>query len=482
MSVVESARASGGQGAEVTREATMNTASARMARGCAGLLILVLASCGGGGGGGGGSGPPTYSIGGTVSGLSGPGLVLSNNGGDDLPVSENGAFVFGTPLTDGATFSVSVSAQPSAAAQNCVVMNAGHSGTVHGSGVTGVNILCTHIGRFGYVVFTESNNVAGFAIDAASGALSAIPGTPFAIVANSLAVVPSAAFAYTSSMGFRIDAGTGALIELAGGGPNGTPVAVDPKGRFVYALSQGAVTGPCCPQLPGPGTVAAFGVNPDTGALTEVSGSPFVVGIGPQSLAFDPHGKFLYVANGGSIHLGSGSSSISAFAIDPATGALTPVPGSPFPYGGAAEDNSVVIEPSGAFAYVAGGTSPYKIDPTTGVLSSVGGAVAAAGSASPFVFDPSGTFAYAPCDPDTCGYRLDAETGVLTPLASGLLTGLGAPSLLIFEPSGKFLLGLCTQDVCEFSLDPTSGALTPVPGGRISMPGTSGPYSIAIAD
>lgn len=447
----------------------------------AGLFSVLLASCSSGGSGG-GSSPSTYTVGGAVSGLSGSGLVLRDNGGDDLPVSANGAFVFATPLADGATFSVSVSAQPSVATQNCVVMNAGHSGTVHGAGVTGVNIVCTPIGRFGYVVYTGSNNVAGFAINAASGALSAIPGTPFAIVADSLAVVPGAAFAYTSSMGFRIDAVTGALIELTGGGPNGTPVAVDPKGRFVYALSQGGVTGPCCPQLPGPGAVAAFGVNPDTGALTAVPGSPFVVGIGPQSFAFDPHGKFVYVANGGSIHLGSGSSSVSAFAIDPATGALTPVAGSPFPYGGAAEGNSVVIEPSGTFAYVAGGTSPYKIDPTTGALAPVVGAVAAAQSASPLVFDPSGTFAYAPCDPGTCGYRLDAATGALTPLAGSPLMGLGSPSLLTFEPSGKFLLGLCAADVCEFSLDPTSGALTPVPGGRLSTPGTSGPMSVAIAD
>jgi 6-phosphogluconolactonase len=416
-----------------------------------------------------------FTVGGTVTGLNGAGLVLLNNGGGDLPVSANGAFVFGTPLADGATFSVSVSAQPSVAAQNCVVMNAGHSGTVHGAGVTGVNIVCTPTGRFGYVVYTGSKNVAGFAIDGASGVLSTIAGTPFAIDTDSLAVVPGAPFAYTSSMGFRIDAATGALIELGGGGPpNFLPVAVDPKGRFVYVLSPGAVTGPCCPQLPGPGTVAAFSVNPDTGALTDVPGSHFVVGIGPQSFAFDPHGKFVYVANGGTIHLG-GSSSVSGFAIDPATGALTPVAGSPFLYGG-----DIVIEPSGAFAYVAGGI--YAIDPTSGALAPVDGAVAAAPDAGPLVFDPSGTFAYAPCNLGTCGYRLDAETGALTPLAGGPLIGLGSPSGLIFEPSGKFLIGLCATDVCEFSLDFSSGALTPVPGGHFSWPGTSGPISVAIAN
>ena len=50
--------------------------------------------------GGTGSPPPppnTYSIGGTVSGLSGT-VVLQDNGGDDLSVSSNGAFTFATPL------------------------------------------------------------------------------------------------------------------------------------------------------------------------------------------------------------------------------------------------------------------------------------------------------------------------------------------------------------------------------------------------
>jgi hypothetical protein len=50
-------------------------------------MIATLAACGGGGGyGGGGTGPTTYSVGGTVTGLSGSGLVLRDNGGDNLAV------------------------------------------------------------------------------------------------------------------------------------------------------------------------------------------------------------------------------------------------------------------------------------------------------------------------------------------------------------------------------------------------------------
>ena len=40
----------------------------------------------------------TYSIGGTVSGLVGTGLVLQNNGADNLTFTVSGAFTFATPL------------------------------------------------------------------------------------------------------------------------------------------------------------------------------------------------------------------------------------------------------------------------------------------------------------------------------------------------------------------------------------------------
>ena len=52
----------------------------------------------GGAGGAGGSGPSTYSVGGQVSGLLGDGLVLQNNGGNDLTVDESGAFTFSEKL------------------------------------------------------------------------------------------------------------------------------------------------------------------------------------------------------------------------------------------------------------------------------------------------------------------------------------------------------------------------------------------------
>ena len=91
--------------------------------------------------GGTGSPPPppsTYSIGGTVSGLSGT-VVLQDNGGDDLSVSSNGAFTFATPLATGAAYNVTVKTNPSG--QTCSV--SGGTGTVASANVTSVAVTCT---------------------------------------------------------------------------------------------------------------------------------------------------------------------------------------------------------------------------------------------------------------------------------------------------------------------------------------------------
>jgi 6-phosphogluconolactonase len=58
------------------------------------------------------------------------------------------------------------------------------------------------------------------------------------------------------------------------------------------------------------------------GALTPIPGSPFPAGRGPLSVAVDPMAKFAYVAN-------IDSNDISAYSIG-SNGALRPLPGSPF--------------------------------------------------------------------------------------------------------------------------------------------------------
>ena len=81
-----------------------------------------------------------YTVGGTVSGLLGSGLVLRNNGGDDLPVSADGPVTFATPMANRATYGVTVVTQPTSPAQTCNVTGA--SGTVARANVTTVAIVC----------------------------------------------------------------------------------------------------------------------------------------------------------------------------------------------------------------------------------------------------------------------------------------------------------------------------------------------------
>src|SRR5471032_2749856 len=115
------------------------------------ILALLMVACGGGGSGGSGS---NYSIGGTVTGLTGSGLVLQTNFGDLVAVSAAGAFTFANPLGSGAGYTVTVKTQPSAPAQNCVVTNG--SGTVGTANVTTVAVACSTV-----VNYTVGGTVSG---------------------------------------------------------------------------------------------------------------------------------------------------------------------------------------------------------------------------------------------------------------------------------------------------------------------------------
>ena len=104
-------------------------------------------------------------------------------------------------------------------------------------------------------------------------------------------------------------------------------------------------------------------------------------------MAVDPSGKFVYVANA------SPTDSISAFTVDPNTGALSRVVGSPFSTPGC--DASITVDPSAKFVYKAercGQTNSdnvlgFSLDPSTGALKSLDSSpFASGGDASSIVF------------------------------------------------------------------------------------------------
>ena len=104
--------------------------------------------------GGGGGSSQSFTVGGTVSGLTGSGLVLLDNGADNLTIIASGAFTFKTPIASGGTFSVSVFAQPSG--QTCSVTGA--SGAVSGN-VSSVKVTCAASGTPGN--YTIGGQVTG---------------------------------------------------------------------------------------------------------------------------------------------------------------------------------------------------------------------------------------------------------------------------------------------------------------------------------
>jgi hypothetical protein len=63
----------------------------------------------------------SFTVGGSVSGLAGSGLVVVLNGGNDLPIAAAGNFTFATPLPSGSQYRVRVATQPVNPTQVCTV-------------------------------------------------------------------------------------------------------------------------------------------------------------------------------------------------------------------------------------------------------------------------------------------------------------------------------------------------------------------------
>jgi len=81
-----------------------------------------------------------FSVGGTVTGLTGSGLVLQNNGSDNLSVPLDGSFTFASLLKQNEPYSVTVSTQPTSPVQTCSVTNG--SGTITSSNISDIVVSC----------------------------------------------------------------------------------------------------------------------------------------------------------------------------------------------------------------------------------------------------------------------------------------------------------------------------------------------------
>jgi 6-phosphogluconolactonase (cycloisomerase 2 family) len=285
------------------------------------------------------------------------------------------------------------------------------------------------------------NSVSGLSV-IADGSLIPIPGSPF------------------------VTGGTGVSSGFFASNRITSAVVKD----FLYAGNSGS------------DNVSAFSIDPRTGGLMPVPGSPFATGgmasKSGMSLAPTPDDKFLIVANGF-------SNTITVYSIA-ANGALAQVAGSPFPGGTGGAPDGIKVTPDGRFLIVAqlNAVSMFSISPT-------GGLTPVLGSPFPSAQEPSGV----DCDCHSIHVFAGnanflaaqvsvfdiAPNGALSQIPGSPFTGPGVNSnVAVLSPDDKslFVSNQFSNTVTVFSVA-ASGALTLVPGSPFATPGALFPSGMA---
>ena len=295
-----------------------------------------------------------------------------------MAIDPSGTFVFQTVI------GVNSTSTQSGVFVYAINRTSGSLGTAVASTTIGPNLVSDVVdnqGKFLYV--STDKGVYAFSIQSGTGALTAVPGSPFTTPA-------------TSNVGYFQPANL---------------LAIDKTNKFLYASTSGGIE--------------AFSINQTTGQLTPVAGSPFGTDItGPWTLAITPNNSFLYVLQAKS------RANIYGFSVDQTSGALTPLAGSPFNAGSCGTvvpggtvsvpgPDNITIASAGKFMYDNCGV--YSINESSGALT----VVSSQGPGDWPVIDPTGDFLWAitgdqtscfHCDEGVTTYSVDANTGALTPV------------------------------------------------------------------
>ena len=311
---------------------------------------------------------------------------------------------------------------------------------VVGTTPTGLALLPSK--KFLYVVNSDaiSNSISIFNV-APDGVLT-LSGTPTPVGGSgpdAAVIDPSGSYLlvtnnFTNNVSvFSIDPGSGALSMV------GLPVPAnsDPSeilfthsGKFVYVTN------------PSIGMVSGFSFS--NGVLTPVPYSPVVSGLGAYGLAVDAGDQFLYVANPSASNPPPYSTTIgniSGFSIDPGTGALTTILGSPFTATNGSGPTAITVDPSGTFVYaVTTGSSfsiwCFTIDPTNGQLVAVANSPFSLTAGALFaLIDPSGNYFYigSQLGNGIAGYTYNPSTGVPTAIVGSPFSTATAPGKMVLS-------------------------------------------------
>jgi 6-phosphogluconolactonase (cycloisomerase 2 family) len=279
---------------------------------------------------------------------------------------------------------------------------------------------------------------------------------------------------------------TGSLTLLAdspfrtggtGGGNNIDPeeiaIATNPIANYLYAANDGS------------GTISAFRIDPVTGNLSHILGSPFLADGAPggdYSLTTTPDGRFLFAT-------ADTTTVIHIYSIS-GTGALTEAPGSPFPTG--ANSQGLKVTANGHFLLVGEGSltavGVYQIG-GNGELTEVAGSPFPA-SASPFTVEVNcaGNLVFVTDNGSYNGsysaidvYSM-ANDGSLTPVPGEPFTN-GTSSTsggLALSPNNQLLFvgDTFSNDVSSMAVS-SDGALAQVPGSPFATSSWTGGMAVS---
>jgi 6-phosphogluconolactonase len=319
-----------------------------------------------------------------------------------------------------------------------------------------------------YVANRGSNNIAEFSIGTdgqlAPGQTYTTPGSePAAMAVNSAGTLLFVVDFYQT--GFTdASPGPGALVVFpinsdgSLGSPVGTSgtytplqcfpsgVAVAPDGDYVYVTNTNSYvvtttapttsTPPPTPSgCPSGGTISGFAVA-SGGALTAVSGSPFLAGTTPTGIAIDPTSRFVYATD-------SVQNELIAYDIE-SGGVLYPLPNGPFQAG--TFPVNVVVDPRGMYIYVTdyntSTISEFTLTQSTGTPSQ--GASATFGTSAPsptcILVDPGlGRYVYTSdfSGAYVTGAVLNPNTGALSGIQDSPYPANGSPTCVAAVPHGN---------------------------------------------
>jgi 6-phosphogluconolactonase (cycloisomerase 2 family) len=339
-----------------------------------------------------------------------------------------------------------------------------------------------------YVTLPALGSVLLLHITGATGAITQVAQTPPTenTSPTGLALLPSKKFLYainsradTISIFNVASDGTLTLSGTPGpaGGSSPSAAVIDPTGNFLLVTNNFT------------DNVSVFFIKPDSGALTQVTGSPFPANTGPAEILITPSGKFVYVTNP---RIGM----ITAFTFSSSDGTLTQLANSPFSSlpGGGGGAFGLAVDGSEQFLYVTnpsasndppnaatiGNISAFSIAPSTasipGVLTPIlGSPFTAANGVGPsaIAVDPGGKFVYA----TTTGSTSSIWCFAITPTTGQLVAAKNSPFSLsagglfaLFDPTGNyFYIGTQVGNgIAGYTYNPSTGTPTAIAGSPFS--------------